>query len=255
MAIIPSRYLKAGLLLFLFFLQFPVLVSNSKNAGNAVLKSRVTKSTAYSNKEAICLLIARADSLFTLMNLNAAGLTKNVFELAIRGYKKLENLNKVAREGILSIVDFSKPSDKPRFFIVDLNNGQLLLSSLVAHGRNSGMVYANSFSNNPQSNKSSLGFYITLNTYYGENGYALRLKGEEPGVNDKAFKRNIVIHGSDYADEKFIRTTGHLGRSLGCPAVPMKEHEKIIDYIKNGTCLFIYHPSKNYLKKSRLVNS
>ena len=250
-----QKYLAASLLLFLFFLLFPFLILNSKTPVNNRHTVAINKNKAIEAMAKMNAVIAEADSLYIIMNLDAVGLSKKVFELAIRGYRKLENLNKVTREGILSIVDFSKPSNQRRFFILDLYNGQLLMNTLVAHGRNSGMTYANSFSNKPESNKSSLGFYITLNTYYGENGLALRLMGEEPGVNDKAYKRNIVIHGCDYANENFIRTTGHLGRSYGCPAVPMKEHEKIIDYIKDGTCLFIYHPTKNYLKKSRLVNS
>lgn len=243
-----QKYLTASLLLFFFFLQFPVLVLNSKSVHPG-------KKNSISKKAEACAVIMETDSIYQSMNLNVLGLTRKVFELAINGYKKLERLNKVTHEGILSIVDFSKPSNKPRLFILDLNNRQLLLNTLVAHGRNSGMTYANSFSNKPSSNKSSLGFYITRSTYYGENGYTLKLEGEEPGVNDKAYRRNIVIHGADYVNEKFIRSTGHLGRSLGCPAVPMNEHEKIIDLIKDGTCLFIYYPNKTYLKKSKLVRS
>jgi hypothetical protein len=189
------------------------------------------------------------------MNLAAAGLSKNVFQLALKGYKKLKSIREISRDGILSIVDFSKPSNKKRLYILDLNNQEILLNTLVAHGRSSGMTYANSFSNRPESNKSSLGFYRTLNSYWGEKGYALKLKGEEPGFNDKAYARNIVVHGSDYADENFIRSTGHLGRSLGCPAVSDKYSKQVIDYIKDGSCLFIYHPNKQYLKKSKLVNS
>lgn len=247
MTTVPQKRLIAYLLLLSFFLQFPVLVSNGKSV-------HLSKKNIASNNEARSVML-ETDSIYQSMNLNLLGLTKNVFELAIKGYKKLERLNKVAREGILSIIDFSKPSNKPRLFILDLNNRQLLLNTFVAHGRNSGTTYAYSFSNQPSSNKSSLGFYITRSTYYGENGYALKLEGEEPGVNDKAYKRKIVIHGADYVNENFIRSTGHLGRSLGCPAVPMNELEKIIDLIKGGTCLFIYHPTKKYLKKSKLVNS
>lgn len=245
---ISARYLAVFFLFFFFLLQFPVLVSNSKSC-------KQEGNTGFISAGCSDAIIIEADSLYRSMRLASAGLSKNVFALALKGYKKLKNLSELSKEGILSIVDFSKPSSKKRLYILDLNNGEILLNTLVAHGRNSGMNYASSFSNKPESNKSSLGFYVTLNTYWGENGYALRLKGEEPGVNDNAYDRNIVIHGSDYVNEKFMRSAGHLGRSLGCPAVPKKLHEKVINYIKNGSCLFIYHPTKQYLKQSKLVNS
>lgn len=248
---ISLRFLAVFLITFCLLLQFPVLISSGKSSVSGKLKNSITDKTY----EVCNSFTLEVDSLYQNMNLAAAGLSKNVFELALKGYKKLKSISEISRDGILSIVDFSKPSTKKRLYILDINTKEILLNTLVAHGRNSGMTYANSFSNKPESNKSSLGFYKTLNSYWGEKGYALKLKGEEPGINDKAFARNIVVHGSDYADETFIRSTGHLGRSQGCPAVPEKDSKKVIDYIKGGSCFFIYHPTKQYLKHSRLVNS
>ncbi|NJO25990.1 MAG: murein L,D-transpeptidase catalytic domain family protein [Bacteroidia bacterium] len=138
--------------------------------------------------------------------------------------------------------------------MIDIENYELLLNTYVAHGKNSGGEFAQKFSNNPRSHQSSLGFYITKNSYYGEHGLALRLAGMERGVNDKATYRNIVMHGAPYAGEDFLQRNSFLGRSFGCPAVPKEATEKLIKHIKNGTCLFIYHPSKQYLTGSKILN-
>ena len=147
----------------------------------------------------------------------------------------------VVRNNILTVIDFSKSSSQKRLFILNVATGKLLLSSLVAHGKNSGLEYATSFSNVNESNKSSLGFYTTGTTYMGEHGYSLKLNGCERGVNDAAYQRAIVLHGANYVSNDIIKTQGFLGRSFGCPAVPENASKKIIDYIKNGSCLFIYH--------------
>ena len=132
-------------------------------------------------------------------------------------------------------------------------NGTLLFNTLVAHGKNTGEEFARSFSNEPESHKSSLGFYTTKDTYQGEHGLSLKLEGKEPGFNDKAEARSIVMHGAGYVCDNFICQFGRLGRSFGCPSVPYGEHEQIINAIKGGSCLFIYYPDKKYLTASRLV--
>lgn len=137
---------------------------------------------------------------------------------------------------------------------MDITNGKLLIKTYVAHGRNSGIEYATKFSNIPESLQSSLGFYITSETYYGEHGLSLRLTGVDPGYNDKAFERSIVIHGAAYVDAARAKNGIMMGRSYGCPAVPQKESSNIINTIKNGTCFFIYHPSRNYLLNSKILN-
>ena len=128
------------------------------------------------------------------------------------------------------------------------------MTSYVAHGRGSGGEYASRFSNYNRSHQTSLGFYITSSTYYGENGLSLRLNGLEPGFNDRAARRSIVIHGAGYVGDDYLLSNKFMGRSYGCPAVPRDVCEEIIDIIKDGTCLFIYHPTKKYLQRSRLLN-
>lgn len=196
----------------------------------------------------------RADELFDMMQLDEAGLSKEAFVKGWQGYNHLTaNNNNILTTGIITIVDFSKPSCTERLFVVDLNHRKLLHTSLVAHGRNSGMVYAQSFSNKPETYKSSLGFYKTLNTYEGENGFSLRLEGLEKNINDKAYERAIVIHGADYVSKKMARERGFIGRSYGCPAIPRDVAPKIIRTIKDGSLLFIYHPNKKYDKQSKLI--
>ncbi len=192
--------------------------------------------------------------LYDSTGLHESGLQKNVLEVAIEGFSKLMVKGKLNKDSILTIVDFSKSSKQKRLYVIDLKNEVLLFNTLVAHGRNSGMEYARSFSNIPSSNKSSLGFYVTQSTYRGENGYSLRLQGVERNINDRALGRSIVMHGAQYANPQFLAERGILGRSYGCPAVPTEKHKEIIDAIKEGSCLFIYSPDKKYFKLSTILN-
>ncbi len=131
---------------------------------------------------------------------------------------------------------------------------KISVNTYVAHGRNSGGEFAKFFSNRPESHKSSLGFYITGKTYQGQHGLSLQIMGIEKGINDKALARKIVVHGSGYVGCNFLENNPFIGRSYGCPAIPASETEEIINTIKEGSCLFIYHPSKNYITKSKLLN-
>jgi hypothetical protein len=128
------------------------------------------------------------------------------------------------------------------------------MNTFVAHGRNSGKEFATSFSNSLSSLKSSLGFYVTRDTYFGEHGLSLRIDGLERGINDNAEKRAVVVHGADYVGDGYLNGNPFSGRSWGCPAVPSEQSSQIIDMIKDGTVLFIYHPSKQYLSRSRILN-
>lgn len=172
------------------------------------------------------------------------------FDEALTGYERIDSRKKE----ILVFVDFSKPSTQERLYVIDMKNRRLLYKSLVAHGRGSGDTYATSFSNTPGSHQSSLGFYLTLNTYQGRNGYSLRLDGLEPGINDKAYERAIVIHGPDYCTKAFLDTAGRLGRSFGCPSLPKEISDKIIDTIKEGAVLFIYADDKEYRLNSPILS-
>jgi hypothetical protein len=193
-------------------------------------------------------------SMYDSLRLNLMGLSQQAFEYAMKGFNCLVQSGKVTNDKIISIIDFSQPSSKKRLFVIDLDNYTVVFNTYVAHGVNSGKASANQFSNTPESNKSSLGFYETLHTYNGHNGYSLRLEGLESGINDNAGNRAIVMHGAAYVNEALIRSQGYIGRSWGCPAVPEKLHKPIIDKIKNGTCLFIYSPDKNYLDHSRILH-
>jgi hypothetical protein len=175
----------------------------------------------------------------------------NVFELALTG---LQKISKIRNKKIITIIDFSKPSTKQRLFVIDLENNHILFQTLVAHGRNSGENMAEKFSNDSKSLKSCLGFFLTAETYNGKHGYSLSLDGLEPGINDNARKRTIVIHGADYVSNSFAQKYGRIGRSWGCPALPSGISKEIIDKIKNGSCLFIYGNDPDYLKESEILN-
>jgi hypothetical protein len=177
---------------------------------------------------------------------------ESVFMMAMNGWEKLKG---DFNSPIITVIDFSLPSTKKRLWIIDTEKGEILLNSVVSHGRNSGNLMAESFSNTPESFKSSLGFYETGETYSGKHGYSLRLDGLEKGFNDQARNRAIVIHGADYANEDFAKSTGRLGRSLGCPALPSDLSAAAIDLIKDGTMLFIYGNDQNYLTNSPLIHT
>ncbi len=192
--------------------------------------------------------------LYNELHLSDAGLSRKAFEYAYKGYQRLIKKDRLSNPSILSICDLSQSSNKKRFYILDLAENKILLTTYVAHGRGSGAEYARRFSNRGSSHESSLGFFITGNTYLGEHGLSLRLQGLEKGFNDHALRRNIVIHGAEYIGQDFLQQNPYMGRSYGCPAVPQDECEEIIDLIKNGSCLFIYYPTKTYLQRSKILN-
>jgi hypothetical protein len=193
--------------------------------------------------------------MYSMLLLDSLGLSKEAFREAVTGYQNLVKSGTVLNNSILSIVDFSLPSFKKRLFVLDMENGKLLFNTLVAHGRNSGKIYATRFSNRFSSFESSLGFYVTGDTYYGSNGFSLRLLGMEQGFNSNALSRGIVIHSADYVNEEYSKTSGRLGRSEGCPAIPEYIHRSVIETIKNGSCFFVYGKDKRYAVRSKLLKS
>lgn len=194
-------------------------------------------------------------SVYDSLHLDLSGLNRKAFDMARKGFLKLIAQGRTVNDSILTIVDFSQPSRNKRLYVLDMKNFKILFRTLVAHGKNSGAEWARSFSNKPRSFKSSLGFYLTSETYEGNKGYSLKLQGLEPGFNDKAYQRAIVMHGASYVSSSFIDSGGYIGRSEGCPAVPVKDAELVIDLIKNGTCLFIYSPDPYYSRHSALIQS
>ncbi len=188
-------------------------------------------------------------NLYDSLNLAAAGLSKEAFRYAWFGFQEADFI-----KPILAIADFSQSSRQKRLYVIDFENQKVLLHTYVAHGRNSGQEYASKFSNVNSSYQSSLGFYRALGTYQGKHGLSLRLQGLEKNINDQAFDRAIVMHGADYVSESFIRQTGRLGRSLGCPAVSQAEHQQLIKLLHNGAGLFLYYPDAHYLSKSKILH-
>ena len=193
--------------------------------------------------------------LFSALNLAEKGLSAEVFQLALKGFRKLELGGKLRNAGILTIADFSQSSKMKRLYVIDLLHKVLLFNTYVAHGRKTGEEFATHFSNILGSCESSLGFYITKQQTRGsKTGLSLVLDGVEKGFNDNALKREIIIHGAKYATEDFIRRTGRLGRSFGCPSLPPDMIKAVVETIKEGTCLFIYHQDARYISHSALLN-
>ena len=240
--------------IFIFILHFPLVFASSKpnNEFNGARSHTTAASKLVMGSEHF---LNSADELYDSMQLNLMGLSKQTFAYAIKGFHHLLQTGQLKNDNIISIVDFSMPSTKKRLFVIDLDQAKVVFNTYVAHGVNSGTAMASQFSNEPESYKSSLGFYETTNTYSGGHGYSLRLEGLEKGINDNTNRRAIVIHGAAYVNETLIKTQGYIGRSWGCPALPQNLYKPIIDKIKNGTCLFIYSPDKSYLNMSKIINA
>lgn len=197
--------------------------------------------------------VSQADLLFDSLKLGRLGLGRRAYDYAMLGYNVLKAKRKLSNDKILSIIDFSLPSSRKRLFVIDVKNYKLLFVTYVAHGKNTGLDKALYFSNVHESNKSSVGFYTTLATYSGVHGYSMRLHGHEVGFNSNALERDIVMHNADYVDESIVKSQGYLGRSLGCPALSPAIYKKVIDKIKNGSCLFIYGNDNNYIINSKFL--
>ncbi len=190
------------------------------------------------------------DAVMPSLLRQAPGLKADVLRLALNATGCAAEKGLVKRRDLLTVIDYSLPSTQPRLFVFDLETRRLLFRELVAHGKNSGGNLANFFSNSPGSLATSLGLFVTADTYVGANGYSLRLKGLEEGVNDMAMDRAIVMHGAPYVSRAAIRALGRLGRSWGCPAVRKEVARKIIDTVRGGSAVFAYYPDKNWLSSA-----
>lgn len=194
-----------------------------------------------------------ATSLVDQLARTAPKLDRKVLSLATQAMSCA--LRGTALPPTLSVIDYSRPSTQPRLWVFDLARQRLLFEEWVAHGRNTGENLASRFSNENGSYMSSLGAFRTQEAYVGGNGYSLRLEGLEPGINDRARERAIVIHGAPYVSETLIRQQGRLGRSLGCPAVRTAVARPLIDTIRNGSFVFAYYPDQDWLRHSRLLGA
>lgn len=214
------------------------------------LASNITSSTATHAKP-----IEQPKSFNLNTEINSLGklapdLNKKVLKIALNAYNKATDKGNVKKH-ILTVIDYSLPSSKQRMWVFDLNKKQLLYHTHVAHGRNSGLTVPHHFSNQSSSKETSLGLYITRDTYSGSKGYSLNLQGLEKGFNDNAYSRRVVMHGAWYVEPGFIKKAGRAGRSWGCPSVAKSLAKPIINTIKNGSVLFAYYPDKAYLQRSK----
>lgn len=178
----------------------------------------------------------------------------DAFSIGLKGFNNLKINRKEIKKDILTLIDFSLDSTKKRLWVINLKTKKVLFNDLVAHGQNSGSKFANKFSNAPETHMSSLGFYLTGNTYSGKHGLSLFLNGMDSDFNDNAYKRSIVLHGAKYVSPDFVKKHGRLGRSWGCPAVSMDIYKDVIATIKDGSCLFIYYPDQDYLSTASTLN-
>ena len=178
---------------------------------------------------------------------------REVLDLALHAYRCGRNLGDIDRP-LLTVIDYSLPSTARRLWVIDVAHSQVLFNELVAHGQRSGEDSPVAFSNRLGSRQSSLGLFRTDEVFTGEHGLSLRLSGLEPGVNDRARERHIIMHGADYVSEVFIAEHGRLGRSWGCPALPAEVHERVIDRIRDGSAVFAYYPDPQWLESSRFLH-
>ena len=205
-------------------------------------KKEESNNVKLSNKE------SSVKELYEKLNLNGK-LQYKIFQMAMRGF----DLISPPQKKYIAIIDFTQDSTKKRFFLIDIFNKNIVYNELVAHGMKTGEKEAEHFSNKENSHMSSLGFYITGESYFGSNGYSLKLDGLEKGLNDKARERDIVIHGASYVSEESIKEMNRIGRSWGCPALNPEISKEVIDKLKGGNLLFIY--ANAYDNSSNLLNS
>jgi hypothetical protein len=237
---LSSWILYSSVVILLFILGFAGLPFN-KDAEDAIEPA--------SQKDSLLLNSAiDKNNWLTVNNLNMTA-----YSIANKGFDFLLTKSKLRNDSLLVLIDYSLSANKPRFYIIDIKNNCVLYKSLVAHGVGSGDEFAQRFSNSGQSHQSSLGFYITGEVYNGRHGNSLRLDGLEPDFNSNARSRGVVIHAANYVSEDYIKKAGRIGRSFGCPALPVENYSTIIDMIKDGVCLYIYYPDPLYLQRSEFA--
>lgn len=235
-----------GVLIFSFAFSSTAEINNSKDSKIAPeLSLEVEVKKSFEEK------VADLYKTFSVNNSTMPDLS--VFEKAISGYTKLDEAGKVSNP-LLTVIDFDLSSKKKRMWILNMDTKEVVFNTYVAHGKNTGVEFARNFSNKINSHQSSLGFYVTGETYYGKNGLSLFIDGMEKGFNSKARERYVVIHGADYAEPEFIKRVGRLGRSYGCPAVPNKIAKDLIHKIKGKSVVYIHKNNQDYQKKSGYLN-
>jgi L,D-transpeptidase catalytic domain len=206
-------------------------------------------------RAAVAPVAGMLDATLERLAANAPGLKREVLRLALVARDAAAKEGLAKKDELLTVIDYSLPSTAKRLWVFDVKSGDVLFNELVAHGKNTGDNYARRFSNDDGSLETSLGLFRTASTYIGGNGYSLRLAGLEPGFNDKAERRSVVMHGAPYVSEDFAAQHGRIGRSWGCPALSQKVAGKVIDTIKGGSLVFSYFPDHDWLSHSKFVGS
>ena len=226
-----------------------LLIANNNLAEENLVTENITENIQQPVKQKLQKIIIDVKSVYDSLDIKDK-IDYSIFQKAYLGYVQILNKN----PGVLIIIDYSKPSNEERFYVLDLNKKKLVYSTRVAHSKNSGLEIPLQFSDDPNSYQSSLGFFVTLGEYNGAYGYSLRLKGLEENINANAEDRAIVIHGGDIVEDEYIKKFGFAGRSLGCPVLPHSLTREIIDFIKHGRVLFIYGNDEEYVDNSAYLS-
>ena len=226
-----------------------LLIANNNFAEENIVTENINENIQKPVEEKPQKIVLDVKSVYDSLNIKSK-IDYSIFQKAYLGYVQIANKN----PGVLIIIDYSKPSNEERFYVLDLNKKKLVYSTRVAHSKNSGLEIPLQFSDDPNSYQSSLGFFLTLGEYNGAYGYSLRLKGLEENINANAEDRAIVIHGGDIVEDEYIKKFGFAGRSLGCPVLPHSLTREIIDFIKHGRVLFIYGNDEEYVDNSAYLS-
>ena len=232
----------------LIFFSMLLLASNNFAEEN-LMTENITKNIQQPIEQKKQKIVIDVKSVYDSLNIKNK-IDYSIFQKAYLGYVQISHKN----PGVLIIIDYTKPSNEERFYVLDLNKKKLVYSTRVAHSKNSGLEIPLEFSDDPNSYQSSLGFFVTLGEYNGAYGYSLRLKGLEENINANAEDRAIVIHGGDIVEDEYIKKFGFAGRSLGCPVLPNSLTREIIDFIKHGRVLFIYGNDEEYIDESTYLS-
>jgi hypothetical protein len=190
----------------------------------------------------------------TLIHSQAKNLNPQVLKASLTAYSKARAQG-LDNKQLLTVIDYSQPSNQPRLWVIDIKNNKVLMNTWVAHGKNSGGLNATSFSNDPHSLKSSLGVFLTASSYSGSHGYSMRIRGLEKGINDNVYQRDVVFHGAWYAGADVAKSRGMLGRSWGCMAVGESTIKPLVDTIKDNTLVVAYYPNQQWLSNSSYINT
>ena len=241
------------------FVAAVLLIPNAINASTYALDvavPAVDASPSVADEASASVVDATASFSFARTDFDATAIGNietDVFEMALNAASCAVRSGAVNAPKTLTVIDYSKPSTERRLWVFDLNAKELVYEELVAHGQGTGANMATKFSNENESHQTSLGLFVTRDTYVGRNGYSLRLDGLDRGVNDRARERAIVMHGAPYVSEQFVKANGRLGRSHGCPAVREAVARKMIDLVKGGGLVFSYYPDAKWLKSSKYL--